>query len=301
MHPSKPQSVGFQLRSKKPTALSPTLLDKHDTIPFSYSDGVFMVSSQTELATLKRTPRRIDLNQLPGIDLHAEYFSARTGGDFFDARIVGSRLIFLLTDIAGRTPQAHIIAAEVQETFRQGSLEIFAAADTNLMDATTELVQRINHKLIDAAQGVCFAPTFVGCFDLSLGVLAYINAGGQPAVFSDSDGTRLLPNVSVPMGLFTHLTFEPSIQAFEAGAKLLVVTKGIVESQRLRNHFGAERVIQMVQSSKAQSASEISRAALQEAHAFRKLSWYSVHNLLPWKKRQVEDLTALAMVRPLLR
>lgn len=257
-----------------------------------------MVSAQAEVVTTERTPHRTNLNPLPGIDLHAEYHSARTGGDFFDALVVGSRLIFLLTDIAGRTPQAHLIAADVQDTFRRSSTEIFGIPDTNLMDATTELVQRINHKLIDAAQGVCFAPTFVGCFDLSLGVLAYINAGGQPAVFSDSDGTRLLPNVSVPMGLFTHLTFEPSIQAFEPGAKLLVVTKGVVESQRLRTHFGVERVIQMVRGSKAQSAAEICQAILQEAHAFRKLSWYSIHNLLPWKRKQVEDLTALAIVRP---
>ena len=70
-------------------------------------------------------------------------------------------------------------------------MEIFGAADTNLMDATTQLVHEINHALIGASHGVRFAPTFVGCFDMALGVLAYINAGGQPAVFRDSDGTRL--------------------------------------------------------------------------------------------------------------
>ena len=177
-----------------------------------------MVSSQTEATAIERTPRRADLNQLPGIDFHAQYDTVRTGGDFFDAVVVGSRMIFLLTDIAGRKPETHTIAAETQDTFRKRAVEIFSAPDTNLMDATAGLVQEVNRALIGASHGVHFAPTFVGCFDLTLGVLAYISAGGQPAVFRDSDGTRLLPNVSVPMGLFTHLTYEPSIQAFEAGA-----------------------------------------------------------------------------------
>jgi serine phosphatase RsbU (regulator of sigma subunit) len=253
--------------------------------------------AQTGLTAADRTPLRAELNQLPGLDLHAQYQSKRMGGDFFDAVVIGSRMLFMLTDIAGRRPRTHTIASEVQDTFRTRSLSIFGARDTNLMDATAELIQEVNRKLISAAQGVCFAPTFLGCFDLTLGVLAYINAGGQPAVFHDSDGTRLLPNVDVPMGLFTHLIYEPSIQAFEEGARLLVVTKGVVESQHRPTHFGVERVIRSVQNSTALSATEICRATLQEAANLRKLPWYSTQNLLYGKRQKDEDLTALAMVR----
>lgn len=257
-----------------------------------------MVFPQTEIPAVERTPRRTELNQLPGLDFHVLYDTVRTGGDFFDALVIGSRMIFLLTDIAGRRPETHTIAAETQDTFRRRSLEIFDAPDTNLMDATAELIQEINHALISAAHGVRFAPTFVGCFDLALGVLAYINAGGQPAVFRDSDGTRLLPNVSVPMGLFTHLTYEPSIQAFEAGAMLLVVTKGVVEIQRGKTQFGTERVVRLLQDSAATSAAEISRATLQAAHDFKKIPWYSIHNLLHGGRQEAEDLTAFVLMRP---
>lgn len=256
--------------------------------------------SQTEVLAVERTPRRTELRPLAGLDFHAQYDTVRSGGDFFDAVAVGSRLIFILTDIAGRRPETHTIAAETQDVFRRRAAEIFGAADTNLMDATTELVHEINHALIAASEGVRFAPTFVGCFDLALGVLAYINAGGQPAVFRDSDATRLLPNVSVPMGLFTHFTYEPSIQAFEAGARLLVVTKGVVEVQRGRDQFGIERVVRLFQDSRASSATEISRAMLQAAHDFKKVTWYSVPDLLHGGRQQTDDMTALVLMRPML-
>lgn len=259
-----------------------------------------MSFSQTEVPAVERSPRRTELNQLPGLDFHALYNTVRTGGDYFDALVVGSRMIFLLTDIAGRRPETHTIAAEVQETFRRRAMEIFGGPDTNLMDATAELIHVINHALIDASHGVRFAPTFVGCFDLSLGVLAYINAGGQPAVFRDSDGIRLLPNVSVPMGLFSHLTYEPSMQAFEAGAMLLVVTKGVVEAQRGRIPFGTARLMRTLEESTATTATEVCRTTLQTAHYFKKAPWYEIRNRFGGSGRRIEDMTALALVRPLL-
>ena len=178
-----------------------------------------------------REPCRTELGPVEGLDLQARYNSGRVAGDFYDAIRVGTRVAFLLSDIAGHRVDAHPIAAAAQEVFRKSAAEFFGPADANLMDATAQLVQVTNLALIRASKGVHFAPTFLGCFDVELGVLAYINAGGQTAVISDSDGTRFLPNVSMPMGLFTHLTYEPSMQAFERGAKLLVVTKRTLSSR----------------------------------------------------------------------
>ena len=81
---------------------------------------------------------------------------------------------------------------------------------------------------------------------------------------------------------------------------LLVVTKGVVEVQRGRNQFGVERVVRLLQESRAGSATEISRAALQAAHDFKKIPWYSGRNLLHGSRREVEDMTALVLVRPVV-
>lgn len=258
-----------------------------------------MGHSQKQLTTVQRTPRQTDIGELPGIDLHAEYQSARTGGDFFDALVVGSRLLFILMDIAGRRPETDTVAARVQDTFRKSSQEIFGAMDVNLMDSIAQMAHEINHSVIDAKGCICFAPTFIGCFDLTLGVMAYLNAGGQPAVFRDRDGTRLLPNVSVPMGLFTHLVYEPSIQAFVPGARLLVVTKGVVESQRGRAQFGVDRVVRALEEAAADSAADICRSVLRAAADFQKPPRFGISRLRSRRQRR-EDMTALAVTRPVL-
>lgn len=229
-----------------------------------------------------------------GIDLHAHYSFEPTGGDLFDTVQVGPRVAFLLSDIAGKRPELDPISAEVRKVFRASSAELFSAVDMNLMEATEMLIQAINQALIGVAKGVRFAPTMVGCYDVQLGVLAYINAGGQTALFHDSAGTRALPNVTVPLGLFTHITYDASIQAFEPGSILLVVTKGVTESMGTKNLFGPERVVEVLESSKQASASELCRAVLKAAHQFEKRRW----EWLPFRGELVrEDMTAFAMVR----
>jgi serine phosphatase RsbU (regulator of sigma subunit) len=238
---------------------------------------------------------RAELGLVDGLDLHARYYSGRTGGDFFDAVRLGPRVAFLLSDIAGRRLEADPIAAAMQDAFRAKAAELFGAGDANLMEGTEMMVQAINHALIGAASGgICFAPTLVGCYDAQLGVLAYINAGGQTIVLHDSDGARPLLNASLPLGLTTHMTYEASIQAFEPGARLLVVTKGVTLSRQGKVPFGPERVLKALEGAKNEPARGVCDAVLKAAHDFerRRLEW-----LTPWKRRVQEDMTALAMVR----
>lgn len=234
-------------------------------------------------------PRRAELGVVEGLDLHAQYYADRTGGDFFDAVRVGSRVAFLLSDIAGRRAETDPIALATQEVFRSRAAELFGAADANLMDGTALLVQSVNAALMGAAKGVRFAPTFLGCYDLQLGLLAYINGGGQTAVLSDSEGTRALGQVAMPLGLFSHLTYEPAMQAFEPGARLVVVTKGVTESRRGRAMFGPERVMEALQ---GDSAATVCEGVLGAAAGFQKKGWMRLG-----RKLVVEDMTALAMVR----
>ncbi len=103
-----------------------------------------------------------------------------------------------------------------------------------------------------------------------------------------------MPNVSMPLGLFSHLTYDASMQAFELGAMLLVVTKGVTESMGGRNPSGPEKIIAALRGSKDESASGVCDAVLKAAHGFQKRRW----EWLPFRGRPVrEDMTALAMVR----
>jgi serine phosphatase RsbU (regulator of sigma subunit) len=242
-----------------------------------------------------KEPRRAELGQVDGLDLHAQYYAARTGGDFFDAVRVGSRVAFLLSDIAGSKRDADPIASAMQDAFRTRAVELFGTGDANLTEGVEMLVQAVNLALIGAASGgICFAPTLLGCYDTQLGVLAYVNAGGQTALVDDSDGARPLPGAGLPLGLTTHMTYQASMQVLEPGAKLLAVTRGVITSRQSKDPFGAQRVQALLSDMKQATAEELCFIVLEAAQTFEKKRWLRLR-LGP--KPELDDMTALALVR----
>jgi serine phosphatase RsbU (regulator of sigma subunit) len=260
-----------------------------------------MASFLTELETLSNagtTPCPVNLAKLKGLDLSARYHSDRCGGDFFDGLNIGFRVVFLLTDIAGPRAETHAIAAEAQVAFRQRAWDLFSPPAANESDAIATLAHDVNRSLMEAANGVRFAPTFLACFNATLGILTYCNAGRVLAVFRDARSGCVLERGGVPLGLFTHVTYEPAVLAFEPHDKLLLVTKGVTESRRGAAEFGARRVQRLLEHSNGDSASEICDTVLREAYDFGNNPWSRLYNFLhPRRQRSHEDLTAVALVR----
>ena len=253
-----------------------------------------MDSSRRVPAAPPRIPQPVAIQQIDGLDLQGKYHSARIGGDFFDAVATGSRMIFLLTDISGKRGAAHTIAAEVQDTFRKRAQEIFGTPWANESEGIARLLHDVNAALIRAARGPRLAPTFLGCYNASLAILTYMNAGGPPPFLRDSEGTRALEGGGVPLGLFSHMTHEPCMQAFESKAQMLIVTKGVIDGGDGRSDFGVAGVQRALQEMHAASAAEICETALEKAHGFVKRSGF----LRSKKSEAVEDLTAVALMRP---
>jgi serine phosphatase RsbU (regulator of sigma subunit) len=254
--------------------------------------------SGTPLGLPGPTPQAADLTQVEGLDLRARYHSEHRGGDFFDALMISHRAIFPLTDVAGSRSKAHALATEMQNVFRQGAQDLFAGSGVNESEAIAALAHDVNRALMEAAYGVRFAPTFLGCFNLTLGILTYCNAGRLLAMFRDAERVRVLEPGGFPLGLFTHATYEPAVLAFESRDKLLLVTKGVTESRRGAAEFGMERVARLFENSNADSASEICDTVLQEAYDFGNSPWVRVCDFLrPGKRRRHDDLTAVALVR----
>src|ERR1700761_3363360 len=188
------------------------------------------------------SPHPVNLPQFESLDLKARYDSARSGGDLFDAVAPDSRVIFLLMDIAGRRPETHAIAVEIQNVFRTRAHDLFQHSDANGSEGIALLARDINHALIEAAGGVRFAPAFLGSYNLAVNILTYHYAGHFLAVFHDGQETRVLEPGGIPMGLFTHSTYEPAVLAFAPHAKLLLVTEGVTESRRRSTKFDDERI-----------------------------------------------------------
>ncbi len=237
-------------------------------------------------------------SQFKDVDLHARHHSPCRGGDFFDALSVGRHVLFLLTDIAGLQLQAQEVALQVQFVFRQKAQELFAGSDVNESEALAELAHAFNLAVIEAAQGVRFAPTFLGCFNLTHSILSYCNAGNLLALVRSEGNVRVLESSGMPLGLFSHTTFEAEILALQPRDAVMVVTKGVTGSRRGGTDFGVERVERMLKDATTASASAICEAVLREAHDFSNHPWSRFLSL--FQKTQpcpTDDLTALALVR----
>src|SRR6201987_1584711 len=241
------------------------------------------------------SPHPVNLPQFESVVLKARYHSDRCGGDFFDGVATDTRVIFMLTDIAGRRPETHAIAVEMQNVFRTRAHELFKHADANGSEGIALLARDINHALIEAASGVRFAPAFLGCYNLTFNILTYHYAGHFLAVFHDGQETRVLEPGGIPMGLFTHSTYEPAVLAFAPHAKLLLVTEGVSQSRRRSTKVDDERIRLLLENSTTDSASAICEAVLGGADDSAKRPGRTL--LRPRKQKNREDLTAVALVR----
>ncbi len=239
----------------------------------------------------------VDWSRIDGVDVYARHHSECRGGDFFDGLAIGPRVLFLLTDIAGPRLEVQGLALQVQDAFRQKAQALFTGSDVNESDAMAALAHEVNLALSETARHARMAPTFLGCFNVMLGILTYCNAGSLLAVLRDGANVRVLESGGMPLGLFTHTTFEAVVLALQEGDALLTVTKGVTESRRGTTEFGVERVEQLLKKCSADSASEICAAVLQAAFDHANHPWSRVLGLLQSGQRRQEDLTALALVR----
>lgn len=233
-----------------------------------------------------RQPAPTLVPALPAVGIAALYRGARMGGDFYDFSVTRcGRLLFLLLDIAGKRGEALDIAASVQESFREKVPELFQGEDVNQSDALSELSVLINRAILKAAAGVRYAPAFLGCYDPKLGTLTYVNAGHTPALLKDGDGVTQLKANGIPLGLFSHATHDAGVAVMQAGAALLLASKGLVESRAGSKEFGLERVVEVFQAEGYRNAEELCAAVLGAVETFTRGS------------APENDTTALALLR----
>lgn len=207
--------------------------------------------------------------KLKSSDLAALYRAARVGGDFFEfVRVGDERLVFVLLDIAGRRDQALDIAASVQETLRSNAPKIFGAPDLNEADATTDLVHMLNAKILSAAGGVRCAAGFVGCYNESLGIVSYINAGHVPALVRENGTISVLEASGLPLGLFSHATHDAQMCVIGEGGALLLASRGLLEVKAGGEEFGLDRLKSSLQQATNGDARELCSSVLRSVGEF---------------------------------
>lgn len=233
-----------------------------------------------------RDPVHADVPELHDAELAAVYYGRRMAGDFYDfVRVGPDRVLFGLLDAAGGLLETRAIVSAAQNTFRTFGSELFAQPHVNETEAMTELCVRLNQVVLDAAEGIWACPAFAGCYNESLGVVSYFNAGHTPGLLRDHAGVSELPATGLPLGLFSHLTSDAAMVGLEPGAVLLLSSRGIVEAKCKAEEFGLQRVQEVLRRFQAGNASALCLAVLDQVQQF--MGAAPTHN----------DVTALALKR----
>jgi phosphoserine phosphatase RsbU/P len=231
-------------------------------------------------------PVHTDAPDVHGAELASVYYGRRMAGDFYDfIRVTPNRVLFGLLDVAGGLEDTRAVLSAAQRTFRTAGPELFGQPDINDADAMMELCLQLNRSVLEAAGGVRSCPAFAGCYDESLGIVCYFNAGHTPGLARDRNGITELPATGLPLGLFTHMVSNALMVALEPGAALLVTSRGIVEGKRKGEEFGLPRVKEALQQSNGAGAKEICVSVLDQMQQF--MGTAPTH----------DDVTALALAR----
>jgi len=213
-----------------------------------------------------RTPRPSVLPDRADLSVSARYKGSRIGGDYYDfLPISDTRMVFLLSDVAGKRDQALHIAAAVQDTMHERAPELLSDPDANVSDGITALVLDLNRIVMQVAGGVRPAPTFVACLDEQFGLIHYVIAGHPPAFIKGNGEVTQLDPTGLPLGLFSHATHDAQVSVAQPGSSIVLVSKGLIEVSAGRHEFGVDRVRQTLQEQTFTSAQDICHDLLDRA------------------------------------
>jgi phosphoserine phosphatase RsbU/P len=229
-------------------------------------------------------PLRCDAPALRQAEITAVYTGQRVAGDFYEFLRVGpARMLFVLLDIAGLRADTREILIAVQKTFRTLAPKLFAGEDFNETTAMIELCHEMNLTIM--RRGLRSCPSFIGCYNEDLGTVCYANAGHTPGLLRDTTGVTLLEATGLPLGLFSHTMQSAATCHMVPGSALLVVSRGIIESEYAGAEFGLDRAQETLRDAAVLSARDLCLNILQATRQFTLTA--PTHN----------DLTALALVR----
>jgi serine phosphatase RsbU (regulator of sigma subunit) len=237
-----------------------------------------------EAAPPPTDPLHCDTPMLRHAEIAAVYTGQRVAGDFYEFLRVGpSRMLFVLLDIAGLRADTRKILIAVQKTFRTLAPKLLSGADLNETTAMIELCHAMNLTILRGGLRSC--PAFLGCYNEDLGTVCYANAGHTPGLLRDRTGITLLEATGLPLGLFSHTTQSAGACHLVPGSALLVVSRGIIETEYEGADFGLDGAKRSLQEATVLSARDLCLNILESARKFTPVT--------PTQN----DLTTLALVR----
>jgi len=200
---------------------------------------------------------------LRSLELAARCIQASSvGGDYYDfLALGGDQTGFVLADVSGKGVHAALRMANLHAHIRSQT----ASAPQDPL----RVLRHVNRMLIESWPSGHFATLFFGVYNDASRRLTYINCGHNPALCLRHDGQiEWLRATATVLGAFDDWSCELGRMPMAPGDRLVAYSDGVTEAVRDGQHFGEERLVEVIRSQPEASPEETISALLGRVQEF---------------------------------
>ena len=190
--------------------------------------------------------------QLEGFDISAYNFpTEEVSGDYYDwVRLFDDQIGIVIADVSGKGVPAALLMAFLRASLRAAS---------HIGYAPHVSMAKVNYLLWESIERNQFVTGFYGILDATNRTLAYSNAGHNPPILLDVDGTaHFEERGGVPLGMFRDSRYYEYYATIDSGQIFILYTDGVTEANNpAGEEYGRDRLVEAARQSRHLSAREM--------------------------------------------
>ncbi|HEV7374219.1 MAG TPA: GAF domain-containing SpoIIE family protein phosphatase [Pyrinomonadaceae bacterium] len=221
-------------------------------------EGQLEVARQVQLELLPASDPKLE-----GFDICAWNFSTEeVSGDYYDwVSIYDDQIGLVIADVSGKGVPAALLMAFLRASLR-AAIHIGYAPHISMA--------KVNYLLWESIERNQFVTAFYGVLDASNKTLAYTNAGHNPPLLMNRDGTaNFIERGGLPLGMFRNTRYYEYYQSIEPGQTLVLYTDGVTEATGIKEEeYGRDRLEEAVRANRHLTAKDLITAIQQDVLAW---------------------------------
>jgi sigma-B regulation protein RsbU (phosphoserine phosphatase) len=190
--------------------------------------------------------------QLEGFDISAYNFpTEEVSGDYYDwVQIQDDQIGIVIADVSGKGVPAALLMAFLRASLRAAS---------HIGYAPQISMSKVNYLLWESIERNQFVTAFYGILDATNRTLAYSNAGHNPPMLIDVDGTaHFEERGGVPLGMFRDSRYYEYYATIDPGQILVLYTDGVTEAMSSTGEeYGRDRLAEAIRRARHLPAREM--------------------------------------------
>ena len=227
------------------------------------------LATEAELNVARNIQKGILSGDFPDNDFYGVYADMRmateVGGDFYDYFLIDdTHLAIVVGDVSG-----HGMAAAMFMTLSKTLIKVYMQS----LGFTDKVFEHTNRYLQQSNPEKFFVTCWLGCIDLTTGVLSYSNAGhNYPVIIRNGRDPEFLeapPNFV--LGRKRLARYMENKTKLNPGDKLVLYTDGVTEAQAAdESFFGNDRLLEVISANRDNSQKEIVLSLRKVVNEFEK-------------------------------